>query len=69
MLVCKELLYESPVHSTHARMVDGKAVGKEVTQVRVLSREGSAGIKGHTAVVNEACTEEASEHWRGHCCG
>ena len=36
VLVSKEFLYKCAVHAVHARMMDGKAVGKEVLQLVIL---------------------------------
>ena len=36
VLVCKQLLHKSAVHSVHTRVVDGKPVGHQVLQLRVL---------------------------------
>jgi len=36
VLVSKEFLYKCAVHTVHACMMDGKAIGKEVLQLVVL---------------------------------
>ena len=46
VLVGKQLLYQRPVDPVHASMVDGKAIGEQVSQLRVLEgkrREGGEG--------------------------
>jgi hypothetical protein len=36
VFISKQFFHESPVHPVHARVVDGKAIGKKILKLNVL---------------------------------